>query len=100
MIQLLKTCLHTLQQTYMKATSKNTIVWFQKISIPPPPQGRDRIFQGGGGVNLPNFPKGEAGHHREIFPEGSRDARRVTKKKHKKLPQQLFICEYIKHYES
>ena len=26
------------------------------------PNGRDRIFQGGGG-----------GHHREIFPEGSRD---------------------------
>ena len=41
----------------------------------PPPHGRDRIFQGEGGVNLPNFPVGSGGgHHREIFPEGSRDA--------------------------
>ena len=41
-----------------------------------PPHGRDRIFQGGrGGVNLPNIPVGRGGgHHREIFPDGSRDA--------------------------
>ena len=40
------------------------------------PHGRDRILQGGGGggVNVPNFPVGRGGHHREIFPEGSRDA--------------------------
>ena len=39
------------------------------------PQGRDRIFQGGGGVNLPNFPVGRGGVlHREIFPDGSHDA--------------------------
>ena len=46
-------------------------------NIHTPPNGRDRIFQGGrgGGVNLPNFPVGRwGGHHREIFPEGSRDA--------------------------
>ena len=74
-----------------------SIVWFQKISIPPPlPHGRDRIFQRGGGINLPNFPVGRGGHHKEIFPEGSRDAQRVTKKKHKKLPRQ-FIYEDIKH---
>ena len=65
----------------------------------PTPHRRDWIFQGGGGVNLPHFPVGTGGHHREIFPEGSRDVRRVTKKKHKKLPQQ-FICEDIKHDES
>ena len=32
---------------------------------------------GEGGVNLPNFPVGGGGggcHHREIFPEGCRDA--------------------------
>ena len=50
----------------------------ENIHYPPPPlrpHGRDRIFQGGWGVNLPNFPVGRGGgHHREIFPEGSRDA--------------------------
>ena len=46
----------------------------ENIHTPPPPHGRDRIFQGGGGVNLPNFPVGRGGHHREIFPEDSRDA--------------------------
>ena len=40
---------------------------------PYPPHGRDRIFQGGRGVNLLNFPVGRGGNHREIFPEGSRD---------------------------
>ena len=29
---------------------------------------------GGRGVNVPNVPVGRGGHHREIFPEGSRDA--------------------------
>ena len=50
---------------------------FQKISIPPPPQRKGSDFPGGRGVNLPNFPVGRwggGGHHREIFPEGSRDA--------------------------
>ena len=46
----------------------------RKYPYPPPPQGRDGIFPGGGGVNLPNFPLGRGGHDREIFPEGSRDA--------------------------
>ena len=49
----------------------------ENIHYPPPPRphGRDRIFRGWG-VNLPNFPvgRGGGGHHREIFPEGSRDA--------------------------
>ena len=50
----------------------------RKYPYPPPSHGRDRIFQGEGGVNLPNFPVGSGeggggGHHREIFPEGSRD---------------------------
>ena len=45
---------------------------FQKISIPP--HGRDRIFQGGGGSICLIFQwGGGGGHHREIFPEGSRD---------------------------
>ena len=38
----------------------------------PPRKGSD--FPGGGGVNLPNFPVGRGGYHREIFPESSRDA--------------------------
>ena len=39
----------------------------------PPQKGLD--FPGGrGGVNLPNFPVGRGDQHREIFPEGSRDA--------------------------
>ena len=34
-------------------TSMNFNVWFQKISMPPPPRhGRDRIFQGGGGGSI------------------------------------------------
>ena len=37
----------------------------ENIHYPPPPRrrphGRDRIFQGGWGVNLPNFPVGIGG---------------------------------------
>ena len=36
----------------------------ENIHYPPPPlrpHGRDRIFQGGWGVNLPNFPVGRGG---------------------------------------
>ena len=56
-------------------TNIQDIVWFQKISIPPPPP-KASDFPGGRGVNLPNFPvgRGGEGHHREIFPESSRDA--------------------------
>ena len=49
----------------------------ENIHYPPPPAPTEGIeFSGGGGVNLPNFPvgRGGGGHHREIFPEGSRDA--------------------------
>ena len=53
-------------------TKQNDIVWFQKISIPPPPEGIG-FSRGEGGVNLPNFQWGQGSHHREIFPEGSRD---------------------------
>ena len=44
-------------------TKQNDIVWFKKISIPPPRKGSD--FPGGGG-NLPNFPVGTGGS-----PEGN-----------------------------
>ena len=65
-------------------------MWFQKISIPHPPQkGSD--FSGGGGVNLPNFPVGTGGHHREIFPEGSRDAQESNKEKTKIYHDNLFV---------
>ena len=38
------------------------------------PHGRDRIFQGEGGGQFAQFSSGEGGmHHKEIFPEGSRD---------------------------
>ena len=40
-------------------TKQNNIVWFQKISIPPPRKGSD--FPGGRWVNLPNFPVGTGG---------------------------------------
>ena len=46
---------------------QSSIVWFQKISIPPLHKGRRE-------VNLPNIPVGGGVHHREIFPEDSRDA--------------------------
>ena len=55
--------LNTVQITALKSERKilkkngvNTCnVWFEKISISPPSHGRDRIFQGEGGFNLPNF---------------------------------------------
>ena len=80
-------------------------MWFEKISISPPSHGRDRIFQGEGGVNLPNFPvgSGEGGGGKvtigKYFQRVLVTGERVTKKKHKNLPQQ-FICEDIKHDES
>ena len=53
-------------------TKQNDIVWFKKISIPPPWKGSD--FPGGrGGAICLIFQWGQGGHHREIFPEGSRD---------------------------
>ena len=61
-------------------------MWFQKLSIPP--HGRDRIFQGGGGVTIGKY-----------FQRVLVMRKRVTKKKHKNLPRQ-FICEDIKHDES
>ena len=42
----------------------------ENLHPPPPRKGLD--FPGG--VNLPNFLVGRGGRHREIFPEGSRDA--------------------------
>ena len=43
-------------------------------NIHTPPTEGIGLSRGEGGVNLPNFPVGRGGHHREIFPEGSRDA--------------------------
>ena len=56
----------------------------------PPPHGRDRIFQGEGGVNLPNFPvgSGEGGGGVTIgkyFQRVLVTRERVTKKKHNNL---------------
>ena len=50
---------------------------------------RDRIYQGG--VNLPNFPVGTGGHHRQIFPEGSRDVQESNKEKTKIYHDNLFV---------
>ena len=56
---------------YCQRVVKN-IVRFQKISIPPSRNGSD--FPGGrGGSICLIFQWGGGGHHREIFPEGSRD---------------------------
>ena len=41
---------------------------------PYPPTEGIGFSRGEGGVNLPNFPVGRGDQHREIFPEGSRDA--------------------------
>ena len=73
----------------------------ENIHTPPPrPHGRDRIFQRGGGVNLPNFPVGSGGVTiGKYFLRVLVTRNRVTKKKHKNLPRQ-FICEDIKHDES
>ena len=69
----------------------------------PPPHGRDRIFQGEGGVNLPNFPVGSGGGGGvpigKYFQRVVVTRKRVTKKKHNNSPRQ-FICEDIKHDES
>ena len=70
------------------------IMWFQKISIPPP-HGRDRNFPGGRGVNLPNFPVRRGGVTiGKYFQRVLVTHKRVTKKKHKNLPRQ-YICEDI-----
>ena len=93
-----KTSFIMFQTTSMRKRWLN--VWFQKISIPPlPPHGRDWIFQGGGGVNLPNFPVGRGVTIGKYFQRVLVTRKRVTKKKHKNLPRQ-FICEDIKHDES
>ena len=46
----------------------------RKYPYPPPPHERDWIFQGAGGSICLIFQRGGGGHHRKIFPEGSRDA--------------------------
>ena len=74
-----------------------SIVCLQKISIPP--HGRDRIFQWGRGVSLPNFRVGRGVTIGKYFQRVLVTRKRVTKKKHKNLPRQ-FICEDIKHDES
>ena len=85
--------------------SIHVICGSRKYPYPPPPtHGRDRIFQGEGGVNLPNFPVGSGGGGGGVtigkyFQRVLVTRERVTKKKHKNLPQQ-FICEDIKHDES
>ena len=75
----------------------------ENIHTPPPPHGRDRIFQGGGAVNLPNFPvgRGRGGGVTigKYFQRVLMTRKRVTKKKHKNLPRQ-FTCEDITHDES
>ena len=65
----------------------------------PPPHGRDRIFQWGRGVSLPNFRVGRGVTIGKYFQRVLVTRKRVTKKKHKNLPRQ-FICEDIKHDES
>ena len=76
--------LNTVQITALKSERKilkkngvNTCnVWFEKISISPPPHPRKGSdFPGGRGRQFAEFSGGKrGGHHREIFPEGSRDA--------------------------
>ena len=71
----------------------------ENIHTPPPPHGRDRIFQWGRGVSLPNFRVGRGVTIGKYFQRVLVTRKRVTKKKHKNLPRQ-FICEDIKHDES
>ena len=64
---------------------------------PPPPHGRDRNFQGGEGVNLPNFPgKGGGLTIGKYFQRVLVAHERVTKKK-TKIYHDNFICKDIKY---
>ena len=70
--------------------NKTTLCGSRKY--PYHPHGRDQFFQGGGGGICLIFQWGQGGHHREIFPEGSRDVKESNKEKTQKC-----ICEDIKH---
>ena len=59
--------------------------------------GRDQIFQGGGGVNLPNFPVGRGCTRGKYFQRVLMMHKRVKKKQH---TNSQFICEDIKHEET
>ena len=81
---------------------KICIVWFQKISIPLPPPPATEGFgfsRGEGGSICPIFQWGGGVTIGKYFQRVLVMRKRVTKKKHKKLPQQL-ICEDMKHDES
>ena len=73
----------------------------ENIHTLPPPHGRERIFQGGGGSICLIFQWGGGGWVTvgKYFQRVLVTRKRVTKKKHKNLPRQ-FICEDIKHDES
>ena len=108
--------LNTVQITALKSERKilkkngvNTCnVWFEKISISPPPPTEGIRFSRGKGASICLIFQWEAGGGGgggggvtigKYFQRVLVTRERVTKKKHKNLPQQ-FICEDIKHDES
>ena len=58
-------------------------LWFQKISIPPPPTEGIGFSMGEGGVNFPNFPVGRGVTRGKYFQRVLVTRLRVTKKKQK-----------------
>ena len=81
----------------------------ENIHIPPPPPQKGSDFPGGRGRQFAKFSSGKRGGGGggggggvtigKYFQRVLVTRERVTKKKHKNLPQQ-FICEDIKHDES
>ena len=68
----------------------------ENIHTPPPaPTEGIGFSRGEGGSICLIFQWGGGGHHREIFPEGSREARRVTKKK-----QKITTTIYLRRYKT
>ena len=91
------------ERKILKKNGVNTCnVWFEKISISPPPTEGIGFSRGKGASICLNF-QWEAGGGGvtigKYFQRVLVTRERVTKKKHKNLPQQ-FICEDIKHDES
>ena len=68
----------------------------ENIHTPPPAPTEGIEFSSGEGGSICLIFQWEGGgHHREIFPEGSREVRRVTKKK-----QKITTTIYLRRYKT
>jgi len=66
-------------------------VWFQKISIPPPPHGRSMEIPRGRGVLRQKFPRGVGGLQKPPFPGGEE----ASKRQHTIDPKHEVILTYV-----